>query len=113
MKEIIELLENELKCKEEMIGTTAPTHWLDVGLSQELWDIKEEKKCENLRKAIKLLKGDNMKTPRAMRDVDECFEKIEDLLEEYNCAFGHDMDGMYIFDWDSKEFTRIKDETEE
>lgn len=56
MREIINNLKNDADHKERMIGTTAPTQWLEKR-TQEDWDKKEQYKIKQLRRAARILEA--------------------------------------------------------
>jgi len=56
MREIINDLKNEADHKEGMIGTTAPTQWLE-NKTQEEWDKNQQYKIKQLRRAARILEA--------------------------------------------------------
>jgi len=56
MKEIIDNLRNEVGHKKRMIGTTAPTRWLEHN-TQKMWDKKEKEQVKMLYKAARILEA--------------------------------------------------------
>lgn len=56
MRDIINNLRNDAACKKRMIGTTAPTSWLENN-TQKDWDKKQKEIIKTLYKAARILES--------------------------------------------------------
>jgi len=56
MREIINNLKSDADHKERMIGTTAPTQWLEMKTQQQ-WDENQQYKIKQLRRAARILEA--------------------------------------------------------
>jgi hypothetical protein len=54
MKDIIDNLRNDADHRKTMIGTTAPSRWLENNTQKE-WDIREKQIIKDLYKAARIL----------------------------------------------------------